>query len=402
MDRFLQTRYRRIACYSMDIECDAIVVTGGTGCIGTALIALIRRDTKARVFSISRRLPTPAQRVPGVTYLSEDVRDLDSMIKIFNEVRPRLLVHLAAQRDPGLAEQNVYETISINVLGTIAVLSAAAECKIPLVSSASSGKALRYYSSDIYAATKVIAEYVVARAAEKFEFGAICARFTHVVDNSIVFSRLNQWAKGNEPILLHGAELAFYVQSALECAQLLMIGATEPFQNGAGVIALRNLGWPPIELLQLAREVVAFYRSSSRIEVVGFDPGYEERSYPTTYDPLTAGEVSPLMNALEAPRVRGVDPFVAVVDGVAMPGTSDAVDYLLEDLVRMINVRAGPQELRKALHEISRELLVHRLNRADWPDSNRLRDRSSTMLVETADHVVISETLARWRNAGAD
>lgn len=397
LDRFLQTRFRGIDRYSIPIGHDAIVVTGGTGCIGTALLAQIASTYSVRVVSVSRRPPIPARRISGVTYLSEDVRNLDAMCQILSAVRPRLIIHLAAQRDPGLAEQTVAETISINVMGTISVLQAAAVCNTSLVSFASTGKAMRYYTSDVYAATKLVAEYVVARAAEEFEFGAVCARFTHVVDNSILLSRLHLWAQSGQPVRLHGTEVAFYVQSALECAQLLMVGAAEPFHQSAGIIALRNLGWPPISLLQLAQEVVAFHGGKSPIEIVGFEPGYEEQSHPATSDPLTAGNISPLINALEASRSQQIAPLVHGVDGVRIAGASDSVDKALDELVRLVDACASGDCLRQALGEVSRELLVHRLNQADVSASRRLADRSSTMAVEAPDHVVISDTIARWR-----
>jgi len=60
--------------------------------------------------------------------------------------------HVAAQRDPGLAEVEVHRTVSTNVLGTRTVLTAAAEAGLPQVVCASTGKALRPYSPDMYTA----------------------------------------------------------------------------------------------------------------------------------------------------------------------------------------------------------------------------------------------------------
>lgn len=399
--RFLETRSRSIEDYSIEPNFETIVVTGGTGCIGRVLLSQLKRICEARLVSIARRPPLDSLRVSGVTYLCADVRDLDSMRSILGEHRPEFLIHLAAERDPGLAEQTVFDTISINVGGTISVMQAAADMQVPLVSTASSGKVVRFFGSDVYAATKGVAEYVVSRAAERFGIAATCARFTHVVDNSIVFSRLLRWSQNGQPVRLHGANVGFYAQSALECAQLLMIGSIAPFRSSAGVLALRNLGWPPISLRDLARDVVKSSGSTSSIEVVGFEPGYEEQIHPATYDPVTAGDISPLMNALEAARASGVAPFASSVDGVPLLGSSMSVDDALAELISAIASSADETTLRRSLSSVSKEIFLFGLRRADPQDAYRLAIRASGVPVLAHDHVVISDILESWLRATA-
>ena len=57
---------------------DRVVVTGGTGCIGTVLLQLLTEHGVAAVASISRRPPQGIRRVDGVRYLLADIRDLGS------------------------------------------------------------------------------------------------------------------------------------------------------------------------------------------------------------------------------------------------------------------------------------------------------------------------------------
>ena len=84
---------------------------------------------------------------------------------------------------------------------------------------------MRYFTSDVYAATKQLVEYLVAR---QDGIEASCVRFTHVVDNSLVYGRfLNAIDAGRTP-RLHGLDVRFYVQSALASAQLLLLAATTP------------------------------------------------------------------------------------------------------------------------------------------------------------------------------
>ena len=99
---------------------------------------------------------------------------------------------------------------------------------------ASTGKALRPYSADVYTASKRAAEWLLARAAARAGARYSAARFTHVVDNSIVHARLLDWCEGGV-LRLHSADIAFYAQSALESAQLLLAAglAARPVRCGS-------------------------------------------------------------------------------------------------------------------------------------------------------------------------
>ena len=87
------------------------------------------------------------------------------------------MFHVAAQRDPGLAEVEVHRTVSTNVVGTRSVLTAAAEAGVPQVVCASTGKALRPYFADIYTASKRAAEWVASGVAGASDMLVSAGRF---------------------------------------------------------------------------------------------------------------------------------------------------------------------------------------------------------------------------------
>ena len=96
--------------------------------------------------------------------------------------------------------------------------------------------------------------------------GCCCsaARFTHVVDNSIIYRRLRAWADAEAgTIRLHSPDIAFYVQSALESAQLLLLALTGAERGEFRVLAITDLGWP-VTLLDLALGVLAASAASRR------------------------------------------------------------------------------------------------------------------------------------------
>ena len=133
------------------------------------------------------------------------------------------------------------------------------------------------------------------------------SRFTHVLDNSIIYRRLRCWAADGDPIRLHSPGIAFYVQSARESAHLLLLAVLGARQGEYRINAISDLGWPA-SLLDLALAVLAESGSTAPVYFSGYDAGYEEIPFPGLYDTATAGDVSPLLNAFEA------------VNAEAMPG----------------------------------------------------------------------------------
>jgi hypothetical protein len=213
-----------------------ILVTGGTGCIGSTLMAQLAKWHPRRLVSVSRGLTDGWPRLDGAEYAHADIRDQASLAAVFGQVRPDLVFHLAAQRDPGLAEQEVHRTVATNVLGTGHVIRAAEESGASQLVFASTGKALRPYSREVYTASKRAAEWLVARAACSGRARYSAARFTHVVDNSIIRQRLLGWSEAGV-IRLHATDIMFYAQSALESAQLLLCAGLDARPDGLWVQA---------------------------------------------------------------------------------------------------------------------------------------------------------------------
>lgn len=332
----------------------SIVVTGGTGCIGTAVLQLLTERGVKQLTSISRRPPTRNTQVPHVDYRLADIRDAGEVCRILDATQPDLVIHLAGQRQPDVAEHQVQETVSINVFGTMSVLAAAGGAGVKSVVTASTGKALRFFAPEIYAASKKLGEYLVSQAPSRWGVSCSAVRFTHVVDNSLIYGRLRRWASRGQPIRLHAPGIGFYAQSAREAAQLLAL-ATCTLQSPPRVFALCDIGWPH-DLFSLARDVIDDEASPSAITFSGYDPGYEDRLFPGTIDPLL-GEGSPLFNTLEAARAEP-DPLIGSVASVPLQADGDPS---LESALAALewSWRGGADDLvaRDALHEASVALL---------------------------------------------
>lgn len=386
-----------------------VLVTGGTGCIGSALMQRLAPLGPARLVTVSRGITGPWRLQSGAEYAQADIRDQDRMSEIFADVRPEIVFHVAAQREPARAEVEVHRTVTTNVLGTRNILEAAQEFGARHVVCASTGKALRPYSPDVYAASKRAAEWLMTRAAAKSGPNMLVsgARFTHVVDNSIVADRLRRWceagaARGGDGdvIRLHSAEIDFYVQSALESAQLLLGSGLD---GRAGVVrmhAIRDLGWP-VNLLDLAVGMIVETRSDSPIYISGYESGYEPVAFPGLYDPRTAGNVSPLINAFEVPAV--VPDNCTEIDAFELRPPSDEAEPLaaLATLEQSCAATTDAATLRRPFESLSVALLHTTLRDIPKPALSRAIElaaarRAATNSPPDSAHNLLLDALHHW------
>ena len=425
--RFLAIRERGLClpeeALSERLRDATVLVTGGTGCIGSMLISQLAARHAGRLVSVCRGVTNAYPRHADAEYRYADVRDRAAMDALMGEVQPDLVFHVAAQRDPGLAETEVHRTVSTNVLGTRTVLTAAAEAGVPQVVCASTGKALRPYSPDMYTASKRAAEWVASGVAASSDMLVSAGRFTHVLDNSIIYQRLLSWADeagdneaGEGVIRLHSPDIAFYVQSALESAQLLLLACAGSERGEFRVYAISDLGWP-VSLMDLALAVLARSGSQTPIYVSGYDRGYEEIPFPGLYDPMTAGDVSPLLNAFEA--AAGVGSPCPMVDGFRVDMAPEPrATKLLGALAEVCDRTQDPAVVRGALNELSWSLLDCTLRAAPCQalmrsaamakrHSNSLGADHRRILQAIEDHASPAADLARvaaglpaWPHAG--
>ena len=110
------------------------LVTGGAGCIGSHLVASLQKRG-AELFIIDNFDPFYPERIKrravkplldaGARLFETDIRDVSSLEKIFAEVKPECVVHLAARAGvrPSLEDPAGY--MDVNVRGTASVLEAA-------------------------------------------------------------------------------------------------------------------------------------------------------------------------------------------------------------------------------------------------------------------------------------
>lgn len=109
-----------------------IIITGGAGFIGSALIRFLINNTEHAVLNIDKltyagnleSLQTVSNH-PRYSFVQADICDIQTMQRLFNEFRPDAVMHLAAESHVDRSIDCAADFIQTNIIGTYTLLEAA-------------------------------------------------------------------------------------------------------------------------------------------------------------------------------------------------------------------------------------------------------------------------------------
>ena len=123
-----------------------ILVTGADGFLGRGVVAALAREGSPAVVAVDVREVPAARRVPGVTYVVQDVRD-PALAHTLHAHAIDSVVHLASIVTPGKGSRREFE-YSVDVLGSKNVLEACVAQHVGHVVVSSSGAAYGYHADN--------------------------------------------------------------------------------------------------------------------------------------------------------------------------------------------------------------------------------------------------------------
>jgi UDP-N-acetylglucosamine 4,6-dehydratase len=139
----------------------SVLITGGTGSLGKALIRHLLTETTVRRVAIFSRdelkqhnLRTEIGEDPRLRWFIGDIRDLDRLKRAFHGVD--FVIHAAALKQVDTGEYNPMEFIKTNVLGSQNVIDASIETGVKKIVALSTDKASS--PINLYGATKLTAD----------------------------------------------------------------------------------------------------------------------------------------------------------------------------------------------------------------------------------------------------
>jgi UDP-N-acetylglucosamine 4,6-dehydratase/5-epimerase len=136
-----------------------ILITGGTGSLGTALTRKLLKLNVKTIRILSRNESKQVEMKSNfdddrLRFLIGDIKDLPRLNRAFSEVD--IVFHAAALKHVSLIEYNPFEAIKTNVLGSQNVIDAAIEQGVKTVVSVGTDKAVAPLNA--YGATKLLME----------------------------------------------------------------------------------------------------------------------------------------------------------------------------------------------------------------------------------------------------
>ncbi len=282
----------------------SVLVTGAGGSIGSELcrqIALFCPGQivayEANEYALYRLVEEFACRFPEVPLVpvAGDVRDALWLDETFTRYMPSLVFHAAAYKHvPLMEDDNAWQAMTNNVLGTWRVAKAAAAHRVPKFVMISTDKAVN--PTNVMGASKRLAEMVCQTVQMETTATAFCSvRFGNVLGStgSVVPKFQEQIAAGG-PVTVTHPEITRYFMSIPEASQLVLQAAS---MGKGGEIFVLDMG-EPVKIANLARDMIRLSGASEeeiRVEFTGLRPGeklYEElladaeQSLPTHHEKL--------------------------------------------------------------------------------------------------------------------
>lgn len=182
-----------------------ILVTGGSGFIGTRIVRNLRDHG---VTAIDKNVSEGGHRA--------DIRSKEEINRVFSKEKPEYVIHLAAEVDPRISMEKPESSVETNVIGTLNVLDACRSSgtkKIVFASSAAVYGEPRYIPVDerhdtlpvsIYGVTKLMSEKYIEMYCRAYGMKYVILRYANVYgpgSKSVISIFIERMLKGERPMI---------------------------------------------------------------------------------------------------------------------------------------------------------------------------------------------------------
>lgn len=275
-----------------------ILITGGTGTIGSALARKILAYQPAVVRIYSRdetkqlELLLSLENSANVRYLIGDIRDSERLGKALEDID--YIFHTAALKHLPACEFNPFEAVKTNIIGTQNVIDQSLAKGVKLVIGISTDKVVN--PSSILGITKLLAEkLMIAANFSKGQHRTIfsCVRFGNVAGarGSVIPVFLDQLSR-NKTLTVTDPNMTRFIMSVDEAVNLVLKAAS--LANGGEVFVFTM---PTIKVIDVAEVIAERFRKVTgepvKIEISGLRPGEK------LHEELIAADELPLTFRLE-------------------------------------------------------------------------------------------------------
>jgi FlaA1/EpsC-like NDP-sugar epimerase len=330
-----------------------ILVTGAGGSIGLEICRQIARWMPASLIllghgenSIFETLLEIQENFPSLPVhpIIADVRDLDRLNVIFDDLRPEVVFHTAAHKHVPLMEVNVEDAVMNNVVGTRNIVEVSLSYGVERLVLISTDKAIR--PSSVYGGTKRLAEMIVLDAARRSGLAYSVVRFGNVLGSrgSVIPLFKRQIASGG-PVTVTHPDMERFFMTIPEAVHLVLQASA---MGQGGEVFVLKMG-EQIRILDLAEDLIRLsgLEPGKDIEIVftGIRPGdkmsEELWDHSAHYEPTLHPDIVLLADEV---LLAGNDLQDTVDDltHLAREGDSEAIVKILDQCIPGAAVRSMP------------------------------------------------------------
>jgi len=264
-----------------------VLVTGAGGSIGSELVRQIAQFkprllmlfelSEFALYLLEQEFLSHYPAVPIVCVVG-DVKDVESLDRVFATYRPSVVFHAAAYKHVPLMEgENAWQAVRNNVAGSKYLAEVSQKYGVEKVVLISTDKAVN--PTNVMGATKRLAERVLRGLQREDGTRFVTVRFGNVLgsNGSVIPKFREQIARGG-PVTVTHPDIIRYFMLIPEAAQLVLQAG---LMGQGGEIFVLEMG-EPIRIADLARDMIrlsGFSEDEIKIEYTGLRPGeklYEE------------------------------------------------------------------------------------------------------------------------------
>lgn len=273
-----------------NLEGKRVLITGAAGSIGSEIMRqvvsfnpyklILVDQAETPLHDIRLELQDKWRNIDAATIVA-DISNKTRMETIFKEYKPQYIFHAAAYKHVPMMEDNVSESIQINVLGTKNVADLAVKYGAKKFVMISTDKAVN--PTNVMGCSKRICEIYVQSLAKKLlkedksatQF--ITTRFGNVLgSNGSVIPRFRDQIQRGGPVTVTHPEIIRYFMTIPEACRLVLEAGS---MGSGGEIYIFDMG-KPVKIVDLAKRMISLSgRTDVKIEFTGLRHGeklYEE------------------------------------------------------------------------------------------------------------------------------
>ena len=272
------------------LEGKRVMITGAAGSIGSEIMRQVASFNPYKLILVDQA-ETPLHDIRlelqdrwldiDAETIIADISNATRMEDIFKEYQPQYIFHAAAYKHVPMMEDNVSESIQINVFGTRTLADLAVKYGAEKFVMISTDKAVN--PTNVMGCSKRICEIYVQSLAKKLqEKGGhvtqfITTRFGNVLgSNGSVIPRFRDQIQRGGPVTVTHPEIIRYFMTIPEACRLVLEAGS---MGNGGEIYIFDMG-KPVKIVDLAKRMISLSgRTDVKIEFTGLRHGeklYEE------------------------------------------------------------------------------------------------------------------------------